>query len=72
MKKQLYSYKELEEYRDLQRLAYEAVVHVEERLYRGITEKQAAKMVEGVRRRMGGEEWGASEAEWFRSSRERA
>lgn len=56
MTRQLFTAAELEEFKAAQRLAYDATAAIEAQLYEGITEKQAARMLEdwlaerGVRR----------------------
>ena len=56
MSREKFTSGELDEFRAAQKLAYQAVAAVEARLHEGITEKQAARMLEdwlrahGVRR----------------------
>lgn len=65
MSVETYSRDELEAYRKVQSLAYEAVESVRKELYVGITEKEAAKRIDQTIRKMGGSSFFHFGFAWF-------
>ena len=65
MSKEYYSQKELDTYRDIQRLAYESVIWTESQLTEGMTEKEAAILIEQYLRKRGVKQFFHLGFAWF-------